>query len=69
MRLLKHEDIREVGSGNIGATNVWRTYGARYGVPVMLADTLKGFVPAFLATHNAGPLEHHTGLDEWLSRS
>ena len=56
MRLLKHEDIRKVGSGNIGATNVWRTYGARYGVPVMLADTLKGFVPAFLATHYAGPL-------------
>jgi glycerol-3-phosphate acyltransferase PlsY len=56
VRLLKHEDIREVGSGNIGATNVWRTYGARYGVPVMLADTLKGFVPALLATHYAGPL-------------
>jgi glycerol-3-phosphate acyltransferase PlsY len=56
VRLLKHEDIRKVGSGNIGATNVWRTYGARYGVPVMLADTLKGFVPALLATHYAGPL-------------
>jgi glycerol-3-phosphate acyltransferase PlsY len=56
VRLLKHEDIRQVGSGNIGATNVWRTYGARYGVPVMLADTLKGFVPALLATHYAGPL-------------
>jgi glycerol-3-phosphate acyltransferase PlsY len=49
-------DIRTVGSGNIGATNVWRTYGARYGVPVMLADTLKGFVPALLGTHYAGPL-------------
>jgi acyl phosphate:glycerol-3-phosphate acyltransferase len=56
VRLLKHEDIRKVGSGNIGATNVWRTYGARYGVPVMLADTLKGFVPALVATHYAGPL-------------
>jgi glycerol-3-phosphate acyltransferase PlsY len=56
VRLLKHEDIRKVGSGNIGATNVWRTFGAGYGVPVMLADTLKGFVPALLATHYAGPL-------------
>jgi glycerol-3-phosphate acyltransferase PlsY len=56
VRLLKHEDIRKVGSGNIGATNVWRTYGARYGLPVMLADTLKGFVPALLATHYVGPL-------------
>ena len=54
--LVKGDDIRKVGSGNIGATNVWRTYGARYGVPVMLADTLKGFVPALLATHYAGPL-------------
>ena len=56
MRLLRHEDIRKVGSGNIGATNVWRTYGARYGVPVMLADTLKGFVPALLATIYVGHL-------------
>ena len=56
MRVLKHEDIRKVGSGNIGATNVWRTYGAPYGVTVMLVDTLKGFVPAFLAAHYVSPL-------------
>ena len=56
MRVLKHEDIRKVGSGNIGATNVWRKYGAPYGVTVMLVDTLKGFVPAFLAAHYVSPL-------------
>ena len=56
VRVARHEDIRKVGSGNIGATNVWRTYGARYGVPVMLADTLKGFVPALLATIYVGHL-------------
>ena len=35
-------DIRKVGSGNIGATNVTRTLGKRYGYPVFLMDFMKG---------------------------
>src|SRR3954466_11975807 len=55
--LVRHEDIRKVGSGNIGATNVWRTYGRWLGAPVVLLDTLKGFIPAFVAMLYVPP--HH----------
>jgi acyl phosphate:glycerol-3-phosphate acyltransferase len=56
VRLFKHEDVRKHGSGNIGATNVWRTYGRWYGVPVVLLDTAKGFVPALVFSLTVSPL-------------
>ena len=36
-------DIRKVGSGNVGATNVVRVLGKQYGYPVFVLDVLKGF--------------------------
>jgi glycerol-3-phosphate acyltransferase PlsY len=57
VRVVRHEDIRKVGSGNIGATNVWRTYGRWLGAPVVLLDVLKGFVPALLGMLFVSP--HH----------
>jgi glycerol-3-phosphate acyltransferase PlsY len=50
VRLVKGEDIRKHGSGNIGGTNVWRVFGWKLGLPVVLLDTLKGFAPALVGS-------------------
>jgi len=39
-------DIRKVGSGNIGATNVLRSVGKSWGILTLFLDALKGFIPA-----------------------
>ena len=47
-------DIRQYGSGNIGATNVYRTVGAKTAAAVLLGDMLKGIVPLILLSHLTG---------------
>lgn len=43
-KLFFQDDVREHGSGNAGATNILRTYGAKAALPVLLIDILKGLV-------------------------
>jgi glycerol-3-phosphate acyltransferase PlsY len=47
-KLLKGIDLRQHGSGNLGATNVYRVLGAKVAIAVLLFDTAKGTVPVWL---------------------
>lgn len=49
-RLMSGVDVRTVGSGNIGATNVLRAAGKTAALFTLLADALKGLVPVLLAS-------------------
>jgi len=49
----RKEDVRETGSGNIGATNVARAGGKGLGIATLLLDALKGYLAVVLAMHFA----------------
>jgi glycerol-3-phosphate acyltransferase PlsY len=45
-------DVREHGSGNAGATNVFRVLGKKAGIPVLIIDVLKGLFATLLASYS-----------------
>jgi len=61
-RIFASVDIRQHGSGNIGATNVSRVAGSTLGLLTFIGDVLKGAVPVFLAFTLAGEIQSTADL-------
>jgi glycerol-3-phosphate acyltransferase PlsY len=61
-RLMGGEDVRQKGSGNIGATNVYRVAGKMAGVLTLTGDTLKGFLPLLAIKSWLAPTPTQLGL-------
>jgi acyl phosphate:glycerol-3-phosphate acyltransferase len=51
-------DVRKEGSGNIGATNLYRTVGRKVGVMTLVGDCLKGLLPVLAVKYSALPPEY-----------
>jgi len=56
-------DIRKVGSGSIGGTNVIRALGTKWGLLVAVLDVLKGVIPVYLAINFLTPHQYIGGWD------
>ena len=50
-KIFSKQDIREIGSGNIGATNVLRTGNKYLAFATLFLDILKGYIPVLMAKH------------------
>jgi glycerol-3-phosphate acyltransferase PlsY len=51
-------DVRKEGSGNIGATNLYRTVGRRIGIITLVGDCLKGLIPVLMVKYSSMPVEY-----------
>lgn len=57
-KVVKKIDLREHGSGNLGATNVLRVLGSKWGIFCLVLDALKGALPVLLAMNHFGSANH-----------
>lgn len=65
VRVFQGIDVRSIGSGNIGATNVARTGGKGLAIATLVLDAFKGWLPVFLVLtlpwiQTSGPAQLHT---------
>ncbi|MGD9189890.1 MAG: glycerol-3-phosphate 1-O-acyltransferase PlsY [Desulfobacteraceae bacterium] len=65
VRWVVNIDVRQSGSGNIGATNVRRVAGTLWGIVTLVCDVLKGALPTYAATIVTGPTV--TGVAPWVA--
>jgi glycerol-3-phosphate acyltransferase PlsY len=61
-RVMGYEDVRDKGSGNIGATNVYRVAGKLAGVLTLAGDILKGFLPLLACKTWLAPTSAQLGI-------
>lgn len=54
VKLVKGQDLRQLGSGNLGATNLYRQLGWRWAIPAAAIDVAKGVVPVLVFGPRAG---------------
>jgi len=66
VRIVRGEDVRRTGSGNIGATNVARSGGAKLGIATLVLDALKGYVAVMIASITS---HRNSSLDFGLAAS
>ncbi len=65
-------DLRKIGSGNIGATNVLRAMGKEAAMITLLGDIAKGIIPVYIARHILSGIDiqtvHFAGIDAYITK-